>query len=230
MNHPTHSRTRGPHGQDPEQAEALRLAARSVEVAGGPRSGAAGGRHTHGPRANPTVRMRRPDGFSRSAHDRGAAGERGAARRHVAHLSWPRRAGGGARCGHRTFGWRASAPCGSNRVAREVQQDSQGGSAVLYRGGPMRRAQPRDQRGSGPFGLYYAPDPSSQIACTIGGNVAENSGRRALPEVRPDAAQRAARARPHRRRGARRVRLGGARCAGPRPCWPSSSAARACSP
>jgi len=26
------------------------------------------------------------------------------------------------------------------------------------------------------FGLFYAPDPSSQIACTIGGNVAENSG------------------------------------------------------
>ena len=26
------------------------------------------------------------------------------------------------------------------------------------------------------FNLYYAPDPSSQIACTIGGNVAENSG------------------------------------------------------
>jgi glycolate oxidase len=29
---------------------------------------------------------------------------------------------------------------------------------------------------AGPYGLYYAPDPSSQIACTIGGNVAENSG------------------------------------------------------
>jgi len=27
-----------------------------------------------------------------------------------------------------------------------------------------------------PHGLYYAPDPSSQIACTIGGNLAENSG------------------------------------------------------
>jgi glycolate oxidase len=27
-----------------------------------------------------------------------------------------------------------------------------------------------------PLGLYYAPDPSSQIACTIGGNLAENSG------------------------------------------------------
>ncbi|PWQ99412.1 FAD-linked oxidase C-terminal domain-containing protein [Leucothrix pacifica] len=26
------------------------------------------------------------------------------------------------------------------------------------------------------YGLYYGPDPSSQIACTIGGNVAENSG------------------------------------------------------
>ena len=28
----------------------------------------------------------------------------------------------------------------------------------------------------GPQGLYYAPDPSSQRACTIGGNIAENAG------------------------------------------------------
>jgi glycolate oxidase subunit GlcD len=27
-----------------------------------------------------------------------------------------------------------------------------------------------------PLGLFYAPDPSSQLACTIGGNIAENSG------------------------------------------------------
>src|SRR5215472_15436627 len=27
-----------------------------------------------------------------------------------------------------------------------------------------------------PFGYFYAPDPSSQKACTIGGNVAENAG------------------------------------------------------
>lgn len=27
-----------------------------------------------------------------------------------------------------------------------------------------------------PYGLFYAPDPSSQIACSIGGNVSENSG------------------------------------------------------
>ncbi|MBF6600575.1 MAG: FAD-binding protein [Dehalococcoidia bacterium] len=31
-------------------------------------------------------------------------------------------------------------------------------------------------RAVSPFGLYYAPDPSSQRACTIGGNVAENAG------------------------------------------------------
>lgn len=31
-------------------------------------------------------------------------------------------------------------------------------------------------RAVAPYGLYYAPDPSSQLACTIGGNVAENSG------------------------------------------------------
>src|SRR5437763_15657879 len=27
-----------------------------------------------------------------------------------------------------------------------------------------------------PFGCYYAPDPSSQAVCSIGGNIAENSG------------------------------------------------------
>lgn len=27
-----------------------------------------------------------------------------------------------------------------------------------------------------PYGLFYAPDPSSQVACTIGGNIAENAG------------------------------------------------------
>jgi glycolate oxidase len=27
-----------------------------------------------------------------------------------------------------------------------------------------------------PYGLFYAPDPSSQVVCSIGGNVAENSG------------------------------------------------------
>jgi glycolate oxidase len=48
--------------------------------------------------------------------------------------------------------------------------------AATHRACAARRAQPGDQRGGGALGLYYAPDPSSQIACTIGGNVAENSG------------------------------------------------------
>ncbi len=35
-----------------------------------------------------------------------------------------------------------------------------------------------------PHGLFYAPDPSSQVVCSVGGNVAENSGGRALPQAR----------------------------------------------
>ena len=31
-------------------------------------------------------------------------------------------------------------------------------------------------RAAAEYGLYFAPDPSSQAACTIGGNVAENAG------------------------------------------------------
>src|SRR5690349_19967514 len=31
-------------------------------------------------------------------------------------------------------------------------------------------------KAAAPFNLYYAPDPSSQSACTIGGNIAENAG------------------------------------------------------
>lgn len=31
-------------------------------------------------------------------------------------------------------------------------------------------------RAAAPFGLFFAPDPSSQSACTLGGNIAENSG------------------------------------------------------
>ena len=34
----------------------------------------------------------------------------------------------------------------------------------------------RSPEAARPFGLFYAPDPSSQLACSIGGNVAENAG------------------------------------------------------
>ena len=47
--------------------------------------------------------------------------------------------------------------------------------------GRMARVQPGVRNAAiseaaGVHGLYYAPDPSSQIACSIGGNVAENAG------------------------------------------------------
>jgi len=38
--------------------------------------------------------------------------------------------------------------------------------------------QPRLSKHIGPQGWYYAPDPSSQSVCSIGGNVAENSAGR----------------------------------------------------
>ena len=57
-----------------------------------------------------------------------------------------------------------------------------------------------------PYNLYYAPDPSSQIACTIGGNVAENSGGVHCLKYGLTAAQRPQGARLHRLRRADRVR------------------------
>ncbi len=81
-----------------------------------------------------------------------------------------------------------------------------------------------------PFNLYYAPDPSSQIACTIGGNVAENSGGvhclkygltlHNVLRVRGFTAEGEA----------DRVRQRGARLRGPRPARARRSAAKACWP
>ena len=58
------------------------------------------------------------------------------------------------------------------KFMRVVRVDPQARIAVVQPG--VRNAAISDV--VAPFGLYYAPDPSSQIACTIGGNVAENSG------------------------------------------------------
>ena len=51
----------------------------------------------------------------------------------------------------------------------------------INREGRFARVQPGVRnlaisQAAAPFDLYYAPDPSSQIACSIGGNVAENAG------------------------------------------------------
>jgi glycolate oxidase len=58
------------------------------------------------------------------------------------------------------------------RLNRILQIDPLARIARLQPG--VRNLQVSDA--AAPHGLYYAPDPSSQIACSIGGNVAENSG------------------------------------------------------
>ena len=58
------------------------------------------------------------------------------------------------------------------KFMRIVRIDPRARTAVVQPG--VRNA--AISEAAAPFGLYYAPDPSSQIACTIGGNVAENSG------------------------------------------------------
>src|SRR3979409_931820 len=58
------------------------------------------------------------------------------------------------------------------KFMRVVRLDPRARVAVVQPG--VRNAAISDI--AAPFGLYYAPDPSSQIACTIGGNVSENSG------------------------------------------------------
>jgi glycolate oxidase len=58
------------------------------------------------------------------------------------------------------------------RLNRILNIDPQARTARLEPGVPNQRI----SEAAAAFGLYYAPDPSSQVACSIGGNVAENSG------------------------------------------------------
>ena len=59
-----------------------------------------------------------------------------------------------------------------SRMNRILALDPASRTARLEPGVPNLRV----SEAAAPYGLYYAPDPSSQIACSIGGNVAENSG------------------------------------------------------
>jgi glycolate oxidase subunit GlcD len=61
---------------------------------------------------------------------------------------------------------------GLNRLTRILSVDAENGLAVVEPG-VINAAL---SRAVAPLGLHYAPDPSSQAACTIGGNVAENAG------------------------------------------------------
>jgi glycolate oxidase subunit GlcD len=61
---------------------------------------------------------------------------------------------------------------GLHRLTRIISIDAENARAVVEPGVVNAAL----SRAAAPFGLHYAPDPSSQTACTIGGNVAENAG------------------------------------------------------
>ena len=61
---------------------------------------------------------------------------------------------------------------GLHRLTRIISIDAENARAVVEPGVVNSAL----TRAATPFGLHYAPDPSSQTACTIGGNVAENAG------------------------------------------------------
>lgn len=61
---------------------------------------------------------------------------------------------------------------GLNRLNRILRLDPQEQLAVVEPGVVNLDV----SKAAAPYGLYYAPDPSSQLVCTIGGNVAFNSG------------------------------------------------------
>ncbi len=59
-----------------------------------------------------------------------------------------------------------------NRLNRIVRLDPEERIAVVEPGAINLNV----TKAAGPFGMYFAPDPSSQSVCTIGGNIAFNSG------------------------------------------------------
>ena len=59
-----------------------------------------------------------------------------------------------------------------NRLSRIIRLDPEQRIAVVEPGVINQEV----TRAAAPYGLYYAPDPSSQPVCTIGGNIAFNSG------------------------------------------------------
>ena len=58
------------------------------------------------------------------------------------------------------------------RMRRILQIDPHNRLAVVQPGVVNTQV----SKAAAPFGLHYVPDPSSQGACTIGGNIAENAG------------------------------------------------------
>ena len=134
-------------------------------------------RLAHVRRGDPAVRMRWPDAVPCAGASGAAAGNR----RRRWWRSW-------RRATRRACPWWPAARAPACRVARCA--DVRGVVLSLARFNrilsidPLARSavvQPGVRnlaisQAAAAYGLYYAPDPSSQLACSIGGNVAENSG------------------------------------------------------
>lgn len=82
----------------------------------------------------------------------------------------PRGAGTGLSGG--ALAIRGGVVVGTSRMNRILEVDPQNRRALVQCGVLNTDL----SAAAAPYGLHYAPDPSSQTACTIGGNVAENSG------------------------------------------------------
>ena len=144
----------------------------------GPRPrAAAGDRRHHRPRPAAHLRVRRPGALP------GDAGAGGHARRPPSRS--PRWSGPAPSTTCRSW------PAGSGTgLSGGALPHADGVLIVTSRMRAIREVRPEDQRAvvepgvinldvtkaATPHGYYYAPDPSSQQICSIGGNVAENSG------------------------------------------------------
>ena len=120
--------------------------------------------------------MRRADRLSLSAAGRGAARKHGGGRSDAEGLPCRRRAGGAARRGHLAGRWRA---------ADRRQRDRRNGAPDPVLETDLADRIIRVESGRTNLsvtgaveddGFFYAPDPSSQLACAIAGNIAMNSG------------------------------------------------------
>ena len=136
-----------------------------------------------GPRARPLapqrarhVQRRRPSGLSQAARPRRLSGHARRADRRRSRARRRARSVRAARRGHRALRRCArrgdAVVIGLNRLRRILSIDPENRRAVVEPG--VVNATLHAPRRA--YGLHYAPDPSSQTACTIGGNVAENAG------------------------------------------------------
>ena len=134
------------------------------------------------------VRVRRADRLSAAADGGRAARDRGAGAAHPQDLLCDEGPGGAARRRHRPVRRRAAARRRRAAVDGEIHaRAARRPASRASRWCSRACATPRSPRSPAPYGLYYAPDPSSQIACTHRRQRRGELGRRALPQVRPHA-------------------------------------------